>query len=261
MTEHEYEEWFDKYLGNVESLSKQGIEKSPLSCVPKPLNRMRWICISSIGLILCGGVSCLLAWLYEVFNHWLLNWCSNALLNFCIGIIASLFIMIYTNAKEKNIASYSDIIPILEDRHKNMEKAYFDYAIKIKRYFQSRNYEKCYFAWHATCNSCCVILLFIEYLNSVLPFTHPKLTFSSDEIEKLLANLTEANNLIQKEFFSDGRITNETIDLCTKAANSGMEGLYVIRDIIQELKHNLYGIKYGRVAERIKGIGEDNDDL
>ena len=78
---------------------------------------------------------------------WFFNWISNTFLSLSLGVVASLLIMVYTNARERNVAFYSDIIPVLENRHENMHKAYFDYSLKIDRFFYSHDYEKCYYAW------------------------------------------------------------------------------------------------------------------
>ena len=54
---------------------------------------------------------------------WFFNWISNTFLSLSLGVVASLLIMGYTNARERNVAFYSDIIPVLENRHENMHKA------------------------------------------------------------------------------------------------------------------------------------------
>lgn len=255
MTESEYEAWFDKYLGDIESLNKTDVGKSPLSRIPEPLNRKAWIIIATIDLVGALVASGLIAWLYEITGFWLFNWISNAFLSLSLGIVASLIIMLYTNAKERNISFYSDIIPVLENRRENMRKAYFDYALKIDRFYYSKDYEKCYNAWHANCNTCFVILEFLRYLHTVLPF-HPKsLTFSLAEIEKAENNLSEANEKISKEFFDQHMISEETEKICRQASDCGLVGLYEIEGLIQELKCNLYGIKYGKTSKAV-----DNND-
>ncbi len=257
MTEHEYEVWFDKYLSVVETLDKADVGKSPLSRIPKPLNRKAWIAACAIGLLVCMAISCLLSWAYESSCLWLLSWISNAFLNLSLGIVASLLIMAYTNARERNVAFYSDIIPVLENRHENMHKAYFDYALKIDRFYYSQDYEKCYYAWHANCNTCFVILEFLRYLHAVLPF-HPKsLTFSLVEIEKAENNLSEANEKISKDFLGQNIISEETEKICRQASDYGLVGLYEIEDLIQEFKCNLYGIKYGKAARAVNKGDED----
>ena len=65
-----------------------------------------------------------MAFLYETTHFWLWNWLSNALLSLSIGLVASIFVMIYTNIRDKNIAFYSEIIPCIETRIKSMRSAY-----------------------------------------------------------------------------------------------------------------------------------------
>ncbi len=124
MNEHEYEEWFGKYLGDVETLDKQGKEDSPFAYIPKPLRRIRWLVLCIISLVMSAGISLRMAFLYETTHFWLWNWLSNALLSLSIGLVASIFVMIYTNIRDKNIAFYSEIIPCIETRIKSMRSAY-----------------------------------------------------------------------------------------------------------------------------------------
>jgi hypothetical protein len=255
LTEVEYEAWFDKYLGNVESLDKVDIDKSPLSRIPKPLKRKKWIIVAVFGLLICLVGSCLLSWVYEITCFWLWNWISNALLSFSLGIVASLLIMIYTNAKERNVAFYSDIIPILEDRCENMRKAYFSCFFKVDRYFSAKDYNKCFDAWHANCNTCFVILDFLRYLHAVLPFQPKSLTASLNDIEKAIDVLSEANQRISREFFDSNEIRRETLDFCRRTTEYGHRGLLIVENMIQEFKCNLYGIKYGKASKAV-----DNDD-
>lgn len=257
MTEAEYEAWFDKYLRDVESLNKTGVEKSPLSRIPKPLNRKAWMIVCVIGLVASMAISCLFSWIYEVKCLWFFNWVSNTFLSLSLGVSASLLIMVYTNAKERNVAFYSDIIPVLEKRHADIQKAYFDYALKIDRFYYSQDYEKCYNAWHANCNTCFVILEFLRYLHAVLPFCPKSLTLSLEEIEKTENNLSEANEKISKEFFAQNTISEETEKICCQTSDCGLVSLYEIADLIQELKCNLYGIKYGKTSKALDNNDED----
>lgn len=251
MTEAEYEAWFDKYLRDIESLNKTDVGKSPLSRIPKPLNRKAWMIVCIIGLVASMAISCLFSWIYEMKGLWFFNWISNAFLSLSLGVVASLLIMVYTNARERNVAFYSDIIPVLENRHENMHKAYFDYALKIDRFYYSHDYEKCYYAWHANCNTCLVILDFLRYLHTVLPFRPKSLTSSLEKIEKAKDNLTEANEKISKEYFAHNTISEETEKICRQASDCGLVCLYEIENLIQELKCNLYGIKYGKASKAV----------
>lgn len=207
------------------------------------------VCI--IGLVASMAISCLFSWIYEMKGLWFFNWISNAFLSLSLGVVASLLIMVYTNARERNVAFYSDIIPVLENRHENMHKAYFDYALKIDRFYYSHDYEKCYYAWHANCNTCLVILDFLRYLHTVLPFRPKSLTSSLEKIEKAKDNLTEANEKISKEYFAHNTISEETEKICRQASDCGLVCLYEIENLIQELKCNLYGIKYGKASKAV----------
>lgn len=261
LTESEYEAWFDKYLSNVETLDKADVGKSPLSRIPKPLNRKAWMIVCIIGLVASMAISCLFSWIYELKFLWFFNWISNAFLSLSLGVVASLLIMMYTNARERNVAFYSDIIPVLENRHENMRKAYNDFYFKIDRYCRNQKYTECYHAWHANCNACFIILEFLRYLHTVLPF-HPKsLTFSLEKIENAKESLTEANEKISREFFDQDSISLETVSYCCRTLECGTQCLYDIEDLIQEFKCNLYGIKYGKTSKAVRNNDEDTYDV
>ena len=153
---------------------------------------------------------------------------------------------------------YVEKFPILETRHANMHKAYFDYALKVDRFYHSKDYEKCYNAWHINCNTCFVILEFLRYIHAVLPFSPKSLTFSLEKIEKAKNSLSEADEKISREFFDQNIISAETEKVCYQILDCGLAGLYEIEELIQELKCNLYGIKYGKAS---KAVDNGNEDL
>ena len=108
MSEHEYEEWFDKYLGDVESTLKTE-NTSQISNIPRPFNAKRWAGINVIILILALLGSLLFAGYNSVHPQWYFEWGCNALLNMFFGLLVSLLIFIYTNLRERNITYYTDV--------------------------------------------------------------------------------------------------------------------------------------------------------
>ena len=141
MTEHEYEEWFNKYLGEVESLHSDSSKQGVLSFIPRKLHRWHWIVSCLLALAISTFLSLYLSYHYELSDFWLLSWSSNALLSFSIGLIASIFLMLYTNACNRNVGFYSVAIPLLEKRLSDMRKAYFDYTFKIQIRYVAEDYQ------------------------------------------------------------------------------------------------------------------------
>lgn len=246
MTEHEYEEWFDKYLGEVEGGNSDSAKHGILSFIPRKLHRGYWIAGCLLALTFSTVLSVYLAYRYELSNFWILNWGSNALLSFSIGLIASILLMFYTNTCNRNIGFYSDAIPILEQRLSKMKKAYFDFTFKIRIEYRAGNYQACYEAWHANCNTCLVILEFLCFLKQQFPYTPNSLKVTDEQLSQAKDTLSEANNNIQKEFFHNNIITEDTLELCVQATDYGMYGLQTLENLIIELKLNLYGIRYGK---------------
>lgn len=63
--------------------------------------------------------------------------------------------------------------------------------------------------------------------------------------------MTGANEKISKEFFAHKTISEETEKICRQASDYGLMGLHEIESLIQELKCNLYGIKYGKASKAV----------
>lgn len=246
MTEHEYEEWFNKYLGEVESLHSDSSKQGVLSFIPRKLHRWHWIVSCLFALTISTFLSVYLAYHYELSNHWVLSWSSNALLSFSIGLIASIFLMLYTNACNRNVGFYSVAIPLLEKRLSDMRKAYFDYTFKIQIRYAAEDYQGCYDAWHVNSNTCFVILDFLRFLKKGFPYTPKSFYITDEELSNAEKTLLEANNRIQKEFFNNKTITAETKDFCIRAVDCGMCGLNMLENLILELKLDLYGMQYGK---------------
>ena len=246
MTEHEYEEWFNKYLSEVESLHSDSSTHGVLSFIPRKLHRWRWIAGCLFALIILTVLSVYLACCYELSNFWLLSWISNVLLSFSIGLIASIFLMLYTNACNKNVGFYSVAIPLLEKRLSDMRKAYFDFTFKIQQRYVDGNYQGCYEAWHANSNTCFVILDFLKFLKKEFPYSPKSFYVTNEQLSNAEKNLLEANNKIQREFFNSKTITAETKDFCIRAVDCGMLGLNMLENLILELKLDLYGMQYGK---------------
>ena len=246
MKEHEYEEWFDKYLGKIESLDSKESKESILSFIPKKFNKKCWIISCSVALIVTIVASIYLAYRYDKANVWYLNWGYNVCLSFSIGLIASVVLMLYTNVESKNIGFYTVAIPVLKDRLSNMRKAYYDYNFKIQIAFSRGDYQGCYDAWHANNNTCFVILEFLKYLKIQFPYSPESLNYTIENIKNAENKILEANNRIQTEFFGTKIITPETVDVCRKAMDYGAYGLSTLDMLISELKLNLYGIQYGK---------------
>lgn len=244
MNEHEYEEWFGKYLGDVETLDKQGKEDSPFAYIPKPLRRIRWLVLCIISLVMSAGISLRMAFLYETTHFWLWNWLSNALLSLSIGLVASIFVMIYTNIRDKNIAFYSEIIPCIETRIKSMRSAYFAYAFKIQKAYRKQDYSACYEAWHINSNTCFVILDHILFLRTVLPSDFRNLLPDGTEIETTKNKILDTNEKIQREFFHTQFISKDTVDECLNTSYCGAIALQRLEHLLAAIRRSLYGLKY-----------------
>ncbi|MCH5260772.1 MAG: hypothetical protein J1F18_13500 [Lachnospiraceae bacterium] len=255
MTEHEYEEWFEENLSEIESLDKADISNSPFAYVPRPLRRKRWLIFGIIGLVISLGTSFGLSLLYETADFWIWNWLSNAFLSLAFGLIASLIILSYTNLRDKNVAFYSDIIPKMEKRIDKMHDAYRAYAFKLDREYRKKDYKSCYEAWHIHSNTCFVIIGYLRFLNTVLSSELKSALPSEDDLQKADDRLLAANQKIQQEFFSQETICEETANECVQATEYGMYALSCLEQLLITIKNSLYGLKYNK--NRNKTLKED----
>ena len=244
MNEHEYEQWFEMYLGDVESPYSEYSELSPFKNIPKPLKKKIWLWVLLISLIILILSSLLFSFLYSICNHWYLDWISNALLSFLIGIVSSVLILIYTNSAEKNISFYSDVIPLLEERYSKMSAAYYDCALYPNIRYGENNMQGCFNEWHKLINTCTVILDFIKFLSECSPEYKNRLSIDIDTLNRYSQELSEANEKISKEFYSINEINHNTLEDGLKITYCGSLGLSAIENMIVKMKQELYRNKY-----------------
>ena len=243
MTEREYEDWFEKYLGDIESLDKTRF-KSPLLNIPKPFNGKKWIVFHVIVLISSVVLSFVLAYISSICGKWFYEWFSNAFLNLSLGLVASLILLLYTNHRDRNVAFYSDIIPLLKTRYENMREAYRDFTNKISRYHQQNDYENCYIALKANSNTCIVIADFFKFLITVLPYKPKSIDIDFDYLDKGIHAIVDADHKMRTEFSKQSIISDETVKACNNANYIGQHLLFTLQKLIIEFEQMLYGIKY-----------------
>jgi hypothetical protein len=244
MSEAEYEEWFDKYLGDVESLDSDN-QNSRLPNIPKPFNKKKWLYINGIILLITITTSFALAFCFEYYNSWIVEWASNALLNLSLGLIASLIIFTYTNHRDRNIAYYTDVLPLLHTRYENMHKAYFDFTFGISRAYQKSDFDSLYEAWHANSNTCFVIMNFFQYLLEVFPF-EPKCFkgLTNELLEQKKGEIREVNTEMFDKYHGHEQISGELVSRCKKSTDIGFMLLMTLQELIKELEQDYFSIKY-----------------
>ena len=260
-SEHDYEEWFQKYLGNIESIYDYDVKHSPFTNTPKPFSRQKMLIRCGILVIIFLLISFGCSFFYEHFNSWILSWFSNIAMSFSIGLVASIVLLAFTAIKDRNSAFYADIIPNLEQKHENMHSAYFQYCNKLSIYFQQNRFEDCFDAWHFISNTSFVILNFLEYLDKILPYRPKCFTFSRSDIERAKHAISDADNQLRKECSADFHISKETYDACEKATHPAFTALMILQELIEEFKQNLYELQYGKKnIERIHILRDDNQE-
>ncbi len=257
MEENEYEEWFEKYLGNIESLDKDW-QKSPLNNVPKPFNSKKWFWINCAALLFSLFLSLLFSFLFDNNCFWLFQWLANAFLNLSLGLLVGFFIFIFTNQRDSNIMFYTDVIPILKKRYGDMHSAYYQFIFKISRHRQQGNYEKCYEAWHILSNTSFVIIGFFEFLLAKLPFNPQCFNgLNQKHLEKAKDELLASNKQCQEEFFRNKKIEKTTLDRCEKSLDISNYLLSTLKTLIEECEDILFNIKYN--SKTVKKNDGDKD--
>lgn len=255
MTEYEYEEWFNKWLGDIESLDKS-IPNSPFANAPKPFNNRVWLSVNLASFIFALLLSLLFSYLDSVFKLWILSWLNNAFLSISFGLLVSSEIFVYTNLRETNVQYYNEIIPLLKKRYDNLHTAFFEHTFKLSIYYQGREYQKYYEAWSAHSNTCIVIVEFYKYLFSVFLFRPKCFTAELADLDAICTKILNANQKCQEEYFSQKTISEETYKACNEATQPPYALLMTIEALAQELQQNLYILKYSR-----KIIGHKANDM
>ena len=157
--ERTYEEWFEKYLGDVENIDRME-DPSPLRHQPRTFKFWIWIILLSISIVICGIVSFII---YDVYE-----WLSNLMLNFSAGLFASLILLCFTTSKDKNINYANDVLPILRNRLSNMREALNYSFAPLQIAIQQQSCEDFHDYTRLLTNTQCVISNFIQYLKNII---------------------------------------------------------------------------------------------
>ena len=238
LSEPEYKEWYAKYLGDVESLNGSQ-HTSPLLNIPKLFNRKKWVVIHVVLLLVGIAASFTFALINSSCSHWTYEWFSNAFLNMSFGLVVSLLIFIFTNHKERNIAFYGDVIPMLKLRYANMKEAYYDYCLKIGRYHQQKRYDICYQAWQASSATCYAIIDFFKFLLTVMPYKPKCINFDIAYLEKEQDKIYNMHIKVEEEYIKQKAFSNKLAQECQMTIGIGGHLLYVLNSLIQEFQQTL----------------------
>lgn len=250
MTEHEYKEWFQKYLGEVESLTDSQ-QDSPFANAPKPFNNHNWILINVFLLIVSLVSSIVFAWLNSLYSIWFYSWLDEAFLSISLGLLVTLLVFYFTNSRERNIIYYTDIIPLLKKRYKSLTDAFFQHTFRLQRSYYATYFSEFYDAWHAHCNTCIVIIGFYEYLLKAFSFRPKSFFYTKADLEGMVAKLLNADEKCQKEYLETKIVSNQTYELCKNSESGPYSILSTLESTIIELEQNLFKIKYSK--NNIKG--------
>ena len=98
-SEHDYEEWFQKYLGNIESVYDYDPKRSPYSNTPKPFDKKSMMFWCGILIIIFLLISFFCSLFYEYSNFWILSWFSNISMSFSIGLVASIVLLAFNTIR------------------------------------------------------------------------------------------------------------------------------------------------------------------
>lgn len=241
MNKKEYHDWFDKYLGDVETDFQTNLQ-SPLLHAPKPFKLWRWL----IVLITLTVISLMGSFLIDVFTN--LKWISNVLANIGAGLIASIIILLFSTSKEKNIEYMSEAIPLLRERLKNMHEAYYYDMARQTIASQQGDYITYFDCAHRWTNTYTVILEFYKLLCETAKYKPKYLTECFSDIE----NGHEKCRVYLDEVYDNYNTKNEKNDLNALANKQLKIGCLtdVILNIIgmytDDLESKLLKIKFNK---------------
>lgn len=247
MTEKEYEDWFERYLGDVENTNSIN-DKSIISNKPKKINMKIWYTCLWILFIASLIISFTLMLIKNNnIELWYLDWISNALLNISFGVLVSIIFSYFTILREKNITYYNECIPIIEQRYKNIHEAFFQYCFKLDIEFQKGDYEKFYTeVWHAHINTIFVIIEYWEYLIQIFKNESNLYSVTKDKINKVKKELLEKSMICDEEYYKSETISVETYKSCKEISNIGFDYLMELNKFICNLKKDIYNMKFNK---------------
>ena len=243
--ERTYEEWFEKYLGDVENIDRME-DPSPLRHQPRTFKFWIWIILLSISIVICGIVSFII---YDVYE-----WLSNLMLNFSAGLFASLILLCFTTSKDKNINYANDVLPILRNRLSNMREALNYSFAPLQIAIQQQSCEDFHDYTRLLTNTQCVISNFIQYLTKVCRYKPKYLIECANKKEDFFNDCKSLSDLSYKLYTDkDTSMFIEARDLVHKVDWQATYMLGILDRYIDDITFRHYNIKYNK---RIKQIND-----
>lgn len=243
--ENEYEEWFDKYLSEIES-PHMANEHTPFLNAPRLFNAKKYMVLLSLGMI----VSAILSFVFAGFDCKYSGWLSGIFSNLLIGLVGGLILLIYTNSKERTRAFYRHIIPILKKRLENLNCAYNYCWPKISKAYQAGDSDSYFKYCHYIINTECVIINFFEFLEDSISNQFRIFPISKEELHEAMDSVLKFNNELQKEYNNKKRFNNEVWayieDMQQRASLYPVKLLQLLEEIIEAFESGLYQIEFGK---------------
>lgn len=232
-SEKEYEKWFKEKLGSFEFVYSDD-EKTIFDYCPKPFNLKHWL----NGLIIFTIIFVILAY---IFYRCEFDFLFNISLSISTGLIVNLIFLIITNAKERHINYYSNIIPILQKRRNQLSEAYDKCCPQMSIAYQQNDKEKWYKYWHRLVNMSCVAIDFHNFLIKKLPNDYKYNNNFQDTSDKL----TNLNNMAFNFVVNDKKIDFKELNSESKKELNVIFTIIIQLDsLLEKLQLNLYSKLY-----------------
>ncbi|MCH1966195.1 hypothetical protein [Paraclostridium sordellii] len=240
--EREYKEWFETNLSDIESPLDYE-HKSPLLNKPRRFKAINWIIINFLSIVGCLIIS---FFLMKYENKFIIWW-SNLFMSISSGLLASLIILLFTNSRDRNIAYYEHIIPLLKDRYRKLNYAYNFCWPKLDIAYQTNNVDDYFKYSHYSANTNIVIIGFMEYIITSFNFSK-QFPYNQNKLNIASSIVLEASNLCQSEYYKNKLSNKEKFKqikvLNEESSNVPFEILNILENLIDELEQELYRIKY-----------------
>ena len=251
MTECEYEEWFEKNFADIEDESLGN--DIFISNIPRKFNPKAWTIINLVVFAITMTASFIFSMYNSIYHFWVLEWIGNAMLSISFGLIVSLLVLFYTNIRERNISYYTDVIPILKDRHDKMCNAMHECYFGADIHHQEKDYRELFGSLHQYFNTCFVVINFFRYLCRIKSFEKSfSGTIDNEKLTEMANNILEVDIKVQKEYYGSKFISDETYEKCMDLDDGPIGLLEFLYAYIYELENSLFEIKYDK--KRIKEI-------
>lgn len=242
-------EWREKYLSEIDTITTNKLV-TPLSNMPKIYKHSFWVVLNIAVMCFCVLLSFLFALLYDTYQLWYFAWLDGLFLNLSIGLVASLYLLLSSNQKDKNVLFYSENLDLMNLQYDKLMEAKGASLGRLMKNLSYNDIEKATFdAKNVFEFSFCTINFFEIMLPRLRKNSKLFKKYKDDIIDEKKRELINLYKDFEKELFSTKQVSRKTLEDILYYDNIADNMLSKFKIYIENVEMALYNNKYGKTIK------------